>query len=277
MALKSYLIDKELLRTFLSPKHEVTKNGVTTMYRLIEGDSELDMKKQRLGGSPKVIFLGQRVFSTDDETIQRFIESKPYFGTKITIYDPVSENKKNHEEKVRSIELLKKVASFTKEKILEIGYALFGRMSLDYIKNGDMNGLHNEIIDEAGNNPERVNELLEDKSNKHRLYAGYLIATGVFDVSIDDRYINWGHNGSQVYVVPNGISPVDGLAEFFQTSEGSEVKKEASMILEKKVTNVDAPDTGSPNIANDDTTDDAEKKKATDGRGRGNKTSTKNQ
>lgn len=235
MALKTYLFDKELTGMYMSPKHEVhTEDGNILTYRLIEGDSELDIKKQSVNASPKAPFIGQRLFSTEDLTLQKFIESKPYFGTRVTIYDPVALNSERLESKKKSISLLKEVASFERNKIMEIGYVLFGRQALDQIKVGDIDGLHDKIIEYVGNEPEQAHEVINNKNNAERLYAGFLIASNVFEVSVDERFVKWAHNGSTIYTVPNGLTVLDGLVDFFQTKEGKEVKKEASMKIENK-------------------------------------------
>src|SRR5699024_2970745 len=74
------------------------------------------------------------------------------------------------------------------------------------------------------------------KSNADALFAGMLIASGIFNVSVDEREVTWGDNDSRIYSVPNGVSALEGLVEFFKTTEGREVKKEASLRVEKKAT-----------------------------------------
>lgn len=232
MALKSYLVDPYLVGIYLSPIHTVTIKGYTTQYRLIEGDSELDIKKQRMGGNTREIYIGQRVFSTEDETLQRFIESKPYFGDKIKEYDPIAENKKKLEAEKRSVSLLMKVTQFKRDKIMEAGYALFGREAMEYIRNEDISGLHSKIIHATANDFEKVDTILNNKDNSVRLFAGFLIASGIFEVTIDDRHIVWSDNQSKIYTAPQGVDILDGFVEYLQTKEGQEIKKEASIRLE---------------------------------------------
>lgn len=234
MALKSYLIDDNLLRMYMSPKHEVKKDGKTVMYRLIQGDSELELKKQPENAETRTIYFGQKIFTTDDLTEQQFIESKPYYGTKIKHYDPLAETTKRVAEKKKTVNLLKEVIGFDDDKIRTVGYRLFGRTALEYIKEGNLNGLHDELIDYAGENPEVMQLKIDDKENAEALYAAFLVASGVLEVSIDDRHVVWGDNQSRVYSVPNGTSALDGLVEYFKTAEGREVKKEASLRVEKK-------------------------------------------
>ena len=235
MALKTYLVDRELVGMFLSPKHEVTlEDGSIVTYRLVEGDSELNQKKQSNNAVPRSFYVGQRLVNTEDVTLQKFIESRKDFGSRITIYDPVAINKEKLADKKRSITLLKDVAQFDKSKILEVGYVLFGREALNLIKDGDIDGLHDRIIDFAGENPERANDVIYDKNNTETLFAGYLIASGVLEVSIDEKYVTWADNGTTVYTVPNGVTALNGLVDFFQTTEGKEVKKEASSRMARK-------------------------------------------
>ena len=234
MALKSYLIDDSLLRMYMSPKHEVKKDGKTVMYRLIQGDSELELKKQPENADTRTIYFGQKIFTTDDATEQQFIESKPYYGTKIKHYDPLAESTKRVADKKKTVNLLKEVVGFDDDKIRTVGYRLFGRTALEYMKEGNLNALHDELIDYAGENPELMQLKIDDKENAEALYAAFLVASGVLEVSIDDREVVWGDNQSRVFSVPNGVSALDGLVEFFKTSEGREVKKEASLRVEKK-------------------------------------------
>ena len=235
MALKTYLVDRELVGMFLSPKHEVTlEDGSIVTYRLVEGDSELNQKKQSENAVPRSFYVGQRLVNTEDVTLQKFIESRKDFGSRITVYDPVSINKEKLAEKKKSISLLKDVALFDKAKILEVGYVLFGREALELIKLGDIDGLHDKIIEFAGNDPDKANEIINDKNNVETLFAGYLIASGILNISIDEKYITWADNGTTVYTVPNGVTALDGLVDYFQTTEGKEVKKEASTRMARK-------------------------------------------
>ena len=238
MAQKSYLIDQSILPMYMEASHEVVKeDGTVVTHRLVHGDSELDVKKQAANATPKIIFFGQRIYTTENKAEQQYIESSRWFATgRITEYDVVKINKEKLAGKKMSINLLKEVAAFDKKEIMQNGYVLFGRSAMDYIKSGDIDGLHDRIIEEAGNNPERVNEIISDKKNADTLYAGFLIASGVLEVSIDDRYVQWENNGGTVYTVPNGLTPLEGLVDYFQTNEGREVKKEAAARLEAKAT-----------------------------------------
>ena len=237
MALKSYLIDDSLLRMYMSPKHEVTKgDGTKVTYRLIKGDSELEVKKQPEKVETKSIYLGQKIFTTDDVIEQKFIESKPYYGKKIKLHDPLANSRKELEDQTNSINLLGEVATMEDDKIRQVGYVLFGREALTYLKDKNFAGLKGKVLKEAALNPEAVSAVINDKDNADALFAAYLVASGVFEVSVDEREVVWGDNQSRVYSVPNGVSALEGLVEYFKTTEGREVKKEASMRIEKKAT-----------------------------------------
>lgn len=237
MALKSYLIDDSLLRMYMSPKHEVTKDdGTKVTYRLIKGDSELEVKKQPEKVETKSIYLGQKIYTTDDVTEQKFIESKPYYGKKIKHHDPLANSRKELEEQTNSINLLGEVATMEDDKIRQVGYVLFGREALTYLKEKNFAGLKGKVLKEAALNPEAVSAVINDKDNADALFAAYLVASGVFEVSVDEREVVWGDNQSRVYSVPNGVSALEGLVEYFKTTEGREVKKEASLRVEKKAT-----------------------------------------
>lgn len=256
MALKSYLIHDSLLRMYMSPKHEVRKeDGTKVTYRLIKGDSELEMKKQPENVETRSPYLGQKIFTTDDVTEQKFIESKSYYGTKITHYDPLANSKKELEEQTNSINLLGEVASLDDDKIRQVGYVLFGRESLQYLKEGNFAGLKGKVLKEAALNPEGVSKVLNEKSNADALFAGMLIASEIFNVSVDEREVMWGDNGSRIYSVPNGVSALEGLVEYFKTAEGREVKKEAGLRLQTKASANASKKNEADEDDNEDTTD----------------------
>lgn len=257
MALKSYLIDDSLLRMYMSPKHEVRKeDGTKVTYRLIKGDSELEVKKQPEKVETKSIYLGQKIFTTDDVTEQKFIESKPYYGKKIKLHDPLANSRKELEDQTNSINLLGEVATMEDDKIRQVGYVLFGREALTYLKEKNFAGLKGKVLKEAALNPEAVSAVINDKDNADALFAAYLVASGVFDVSVDEREVVWGDNQSRVYSVPNGVSALEGLVEYFKTTEGREVKKEASLRVEKK-----AGENASKKVEVDEAEDEAPVKK----------------
>lgn len=237
MALKSYTIDNSLLRMYLSPKHEVKReDGTRVTYRLIKGDSELEMKKQPENAETQRIFLGQKIYTTDDVTIQKFIESKHYYGTKIKHYDPLENSKKELEEQTNSINLLGRVASLDDAEMRQLGYVLFGREAMEHLKKGDFAGLKGKVLKETALNPEGVSKLLDDPKKADAFFAGYLVTSGILEISVDEREVFWADNKARIYAVPNGVSALEGLVEYFKTSEGREVKKEAGLRLQNKAT-----------------------------------------
>lgn len=234
-SLKIYRFIPFLVRTLLKAQHEVVlEDGTKTIYRLVKGDSELDIRKQRKDAEEIRLEVVGYEMVVEDATTQKFLESRPDFGTNITLYDPIAENNKKLEANKKSINLLKEVLSFDKDKILQVGYVLFGRESLEDVKKGDVDGLQNKILAYGQENPEKLAEVVDDKANADTLFAGLLIATGIFVVSVDERKITWGDNGSLVISVPNGVSALQGLVEHFASEDGREVKKEAGMRLENK-------------------------------------------
>lgn len=235
MALKSYRIDKSILPLYMESKHEITlPNGKIVMHRYVEGDSELEISKQSPNAEVKIIFLGQEIYTSSNEVEQKYIEGANYYGRLITDYDPILINTEKLKSKKESINLLKEVAGFDRDKIIETGYVMFGREALKFIKDGDIDGLHDRIIEEAGNEPEKVNTVINNENNGETLYAGFLIASGILEVTMDERKVIWADNGSTVVTIPNGITPLAGLVEYFGTTEGRTVKQEAGTRLEVK-------------------------------------------
>lgn len=237
---KIFRFTPALYNTTLKGEHEITinENGkkVKTTYRLVKGDSELDVRKQRKDAEVVRFEVVGHEMVIEDETIQRFLESRPDFGRNITVFDPVAESQKKLEATRNSVNLLRNIIEFDRNKTIQVGYVLFRREALNDIKDGNIENLQNKILAKAQSEPEVVSEIINDKKNSDKLFAGLLIASGIFEVSIDERYVSWGDNGSVVVNVPTGVSALDALTDYLLSKEGKEVKQEAGLRLENKAT-----------------------------------------
>ena len=230
-----FRFDPFLYKTSLKSEHEVVlKDGEKTIYRLVKGDSELDIRKQRDKVTPIRFEVTNYEMVITDETVKRFLKSRGDFGTLIKVFDPLEESKKELEEQTNTIELLGKVASFDDDKVRQVGYVLFGNEAINFMREGNLSALKGKIIQKATSDPDTISKVIENKNNLSKLNTALLIAKGIFEVSVDEREVTWGDNGARIFSVPNGVSALDGLVEFFKTPEGREVNKEAGLRLQTK-------------------------------------------
>lgn len=245
MSLKSYLIDRSLLGMYMSPQHEVkTSKGYVT-YRFIEGDDELELKKQtQKEVTKKRIYLGQMIHTTDDPTEQKFIESKPYYGKLINVYDPLALNKEKSEKVRRDAELLVKIANMDQQsEILIYGIRIFGNAALEQSAKGDIEGLRLQLVEYAQENPEKMIEIMnkDNHESAEYLFASLAFAKGIIKSANGGRNVVWANNETNIISVVVGQEPLDALVQFFKTIEGKEVKQmigaEIETIVSEKLSN----------------------------------------
>lgn len=247
-----FRFDPFLYKTSLKSEHEVElENGEKTIYRLVKGDSELDIRKQREKVDPIRFEVTNYEMVISDETTQRFLKSRGDFGSLITVFDPLAESKKHLEEQTNTIELLGTVASLDDDKVRQIGYVLFGNEAIGFMREGNLAALKGKIIQKATTDPDTISKVIKNKDNNSKLNTALLIAKGIFEVSVDEREVLWGDNQVRVFSVPNGVSALDGLVEYFKTVEGREVIKEAGLRLQAL-----ASGNASKKVDTDDETED---------------------
>jgi hypothetical protein len=233
MALKTYLFDKSYQRTYLSPRHEVKFDDGYKTYRLIEGDTELELKKQ---GTRKVtemrIFVGSQLYSTDNVTVQKFIESKPKFGDKIKIYDPVAENKAKADEATSDLRIMLEVTDLEQPELLSLAWNLFGRDAVVKAKEGDYSGIKLDVLAHTQKNPAEVKELLTDKTKNQKFEIGLAIAQGVIEDNATE--VVWAHNGSKIVSIPRDLTAVQAMVDLYKQNEGREVRKLVQTMMKEK-------------------------------------------
>ncbi len=225
MELKTYLFDKAFQRTYLSPRHQVkTKDGYVT-YRLIEGDTELEMKKQ---GNRKVTeirpYIASRMFNTDNVTIQKFIESRPDFGTKIKIYDPVSENEAKEAEAKNDLMIMNDVLDLDKVELVSLAWNIFGKDVATKQAIEDYSGIRLDVLAFAQKEPAKVKELMADKSKNVKFEIGIAFAQGIIEDKATE--ITWsGEKGNRIITIPRDTTAIEALADFYKEPEGREVRR----------------------------------------------------
>ena len=235
MELKSYIVDNSILGMYVSPKHEVKTDKGYVTYRIIEGDNELELKKQGdRAVTTRRIYLGQRIHSTDDPTEQKFLESKPWFGTKLKIYDPLAENKKKEAELMRDADIIAKVSTISDNTdLVKYAYRLFGNSALEKAGVNDYAGIRVDLIRYTVENPEEMIELMsEDSKSSEYLEAGLFFVKGIIKETDSGTSVSWGDNDTKFLSVVVGQRPLDAVVDFFGTVEGKEVRQLAGQKME---------------------------------------------
>ena len=227
MEFKTYKIDKSLLNRYIDYRinNVKTEKGYVS-YRLIEGDDELEVKKQSDRDiTPRRIFFGTTTFTTDDPTVQKFIEARPDFGKKIKIYNPLAENEAKAKEATRQAKLTLASTELDEQQLTAIAFRRFGFETYKFLKEKDYSGLKLEVMQFAMNEPDLFEEYLNDKDNNTtQYYLSMALAKGIIKLINAGGTVVWGDNGSEILKVARGKKALDDLSDFLKTSEGREVR-----------------------------------------------------
>lgn len=236
-----YLFDKSLVNMVLKPEHEVTlEDGSMETWRLVKGDSTLNIKKQRPNAVINRFRVGTQKMVISDATTQKWLESKPYFGTKIKIYDQAQENKKQLESVMANVNTVLKVSKLKHEELLGLGYQLFGQKALNMVKDEDSyDGLTMQLLAKANNEADVVEKLLDKEKNSSSTWWALAFAKGIIKEDQSGTKVSWGdnHGGAEIISVTVGMKPIDALTEYATTQEGASVKQ---MIGQKMVEKANA-------------------------------------
>ena len=250
MSEKIYQFDKSLLNTMISPKHEtLDKDGKKVTYRLVKGDSELIMKKQRDNAEPISFRVYNTIIPIKDTTTQEWLESKPWFGRLCNIYDPVSENQNKVKEVKDNLKTVMKVMELDNYSLLGLGYQLFGQASLDQVKRegNDFSGLKIDVAAKANEDPALIEELLSKENAAYTMF-GLAFAKGIIKEDESGTAISWGdEGGAKIMTVTPGVKPLKAIVEYSTTTEGATVKQ----LIGQRMTN-EAVDKKAKDAAKDD-------------------------
>lgn len=236
-----YLFDRSLVNMILKPEHEVTlEDGTVETWRLVKGDSTLNIKKQRPNAVINRFRVGTQKMVISDATTQKWLESKPYFGTKIKIYDQAEENKKALESVMANVNTVLKVSNLKNEELLGLGYQVFGQKALNMVKEeGSYDGLKMQLLAKANNEADVIEKLLDKEKNSSSTWWALAFAKGIIKEDQSGTKISWGgENGAEIISVTVGMKPIDALTEYATTQEGATLKQMVGQkMVEKATTN----------------------------------------
>ena len=226
---KIYTFDRSLVNMILKPEHEVVlEDGTKETWRLVKGDSELNIKKQRPNAVINRFRVGTQKMVVSDATTQKWLESKPYFGTKIRIYDQAEENKKALESVMANVNTVLKVSNLKNEDLLGLGYQVFGQRALNMVKEeGSYDGLKMQLLAKANNDSETIESILDKEKNSSSTWWALAFAKGFIKEDQSGTQVSWGddHGGAKIINVTVGVKPIDALTEYATTQEGASVKQ----------------------------------------------------
>lgn len=237
-----YLFDKSLVNMVLKPEHEVIVDDEGTMetWRLVKGDSTLNIKKQRPNAVVNRFRVGTQKMVISDATTQKWLESKPYFGTKIKIYDQAQENKKQLESVMANVNTVLKVSKLNNEELLGLGYQVFGQKALNMVKDEQSyDGLTMQLLAKANNEADVIENLLDKENKSSSTWWALAFAKGIIKEDQSGTKVSWGdnHGGAEIISVTVGMKPIDALTEYATTQEGATLKQ---MIGQKMVEKANA-------------------------------------
>lgn len=212
------------------------ENGKIITRRFVEGDSELDMKKQSPNAVPKKFSVTALHMEIDNPALVEFLKGRRDFGTDITIYDPAEENKKALEAINNSRNVFNTVFDMDNTSILQLGILVKGQPALKSVVNNDYNGLRKDMLAYTSQHPEKVSKLIDDNENKDYLWAAMAFAKRIVKADESDTAVKWVDNDTLVTRVTKGTTPVEALVDFFSTQDGAEVKQEIGLRMQKKAT-----------------------------------------
>lgn len=234
-----------LLKTRFEGKN---KEGKTTMLRLVEGDEELDEKKQSKEAKQKTFKVtGQEMFITDTATIE-MLKARPDFGDLISIFDPVKDNKEQVEAIIAEHKIIGEVALLENVDTLNLGILVFGLESLARVKDGDYNGLKKDLIAYTAMNSEEVGKLLSDKAKSLAWFSAVAYAKDVVKSDVAGNSVMWASNDELIVNVTKGQKPIEALAEYLGTKEGLEVKQLIGSRLEAEAVDNKAKQTATKKV-----------------------------
>lgn len=251
-----YMFDRTLVNMVLKPEHEVNlEDGAKETWRLVKGDSELNIKKQRPTAVINRFRVATEKMVISDATIQKWLESKPYFGTKIKIYDQAEENKKALESVMANVNTVLKVSNLNNEELLGLGYQVFGQTALNMVKEeGSYDGLKMQLLAKANNEAETIEDLLDKEKNSSSTWWALAFAKGYIKEDQSGTEIAWGekYGGAKIISVTVGVKPIDALTNYATTEEGQTLKQLIGQKMVETVVSKDAKNLSEPITTNND-------------------------
>ena len=230
MSKKIYKFDRELLGMNLKPSYETTVNKKKVIYRLVQGDSDLNIKNQSERAEPIYYKINTIKQVEEDETVQEWLENHPRFGTLIKEFNPVAEKEAQLATIEEELDIIDEVRNLADEDALSLGYVLFGRDVLS--RNPKV--LKHDLIKAAMNDASEVKTKMDKKQNAEELFVGLALVTQVIKEADSGTSVKWADNDAKITSVTKGVTPVQELVNYFKTTEGSTVRQEIHLRVKDK-------------------------------------------
>lgn len=238
MAKKIYQFDESMWNMVLKPDHETKEDGKKVTFRLVKGDDELNVKRQRENAEPIRFRVNTPLMVVSDETTQRWLESKPYFGSKVKIYDKAKENEQVLEGVMSNMNTVLKVSELSNEDLLGLGYQVFGQTALDMVKeDGQYDGLKVKLLAKANMDSDAMEALMDKEKNSSSTWWALAFAKGFIKEDQSGTEITWGddHGGAKIINVTVGVKPINALTDYAMTEEGASIKQLIGQKMVNKV------------------------------------------
>lgn len=233
-----FRFDDRFINMFLQTRFPGKLDGKHTIIRLVEGDDELDEKKQAENAIQRQFkVIGKEMF-IEDEVVIKWLKLNKDFGTLITIHDPAAENKAKVAELKKGLDTIIKITKMGNADLLQLGILKYGsKEALRQVADGDYEGLRIELAGEAQQDPEEMERLMDKNENQNLTFAAVAFAANIVKEDDSSTNVKWVSNDAHIVSVATGLRPVDALASFFETTEGNKVKQEIGIAMETKQLN----------------------------------------
>mgnify|MGYP003117662264 CR=1 FL=1 len=170
---------------------------------------------------------GQLYVPKEKQTLQHFLDSHPWNGTKFIEYNPVKIAENDMEYLAVEIEALNTAQTLDVDRMEAILRTELGN------KVSDMSSkeIKRDCLLFARQNPYLFLELANDENINIRNVGIKAAEMGIIKLSNDQRTFLWGSNDRKLMTVPFDENPYSALAAYFKTDEGIEVYQ----TIEKKL------------------------------------------
>lgn len=220
----------DLIGLNMKPSYETTVDKKKVTFRLVEGDSELNIKNQSESATPIYYKVNTQTQVETDETVIEWLENHPRFGKLITVFDPVKATEAKLLVIETELDIIDEVRGLSENDSLSLGYVLFGKDVLST----NPRVLKHDLIKAAMTDTAMVKDKMDKKQNSEELFVGLALATEVIKEADAGTVIKWSHNDARITSVTKGITPVQELVNYFKTTEGRIVQSEINTRVKEK-------------------------------------------
>lgn len=216
-----FRFSKRYVNAYLKHTHKTYVNGKKVTYRLVDGDPELDIKKQDKESTGKRLYIPTEVVEFTDPTEIEFLKSKPEFGKEISVYDPIAINKQRVKDLTEGVKVLREVLNLSPVDLRVFGYRVFGDSSLKM--SGDE--LTIKATAYAQDEPEKAAEYLKEEGNQENLFVALAFTKKVIEQNISASKVLWSDSKATIVDVAEGLSPLEAVVRYLRTNDGQTVKQ----------------------------------------------------